>query len=214
MELSAIAGFISLCNAVLQMGKSLRNDQLSVFEERILEYACHHGVVELVKHEDFLTVFADGKLFAKPSDRAECVRYLTAFRQLCERGYLFSEGDTRFTLSEQALDLGRAAARAAGSFSEEKVRRPYAIYLSDLERQVLIDLRGRTEHPFLNVVEGSLLVGNREHVFAGESNPGSVIQSLIDGLEQKMLIFATDGDRDQFGITARGLKVAEYVTTQ
>lgn len=37
MDVSAIAGFITLCNSVIQLGRSLLSDQPSTDEERILE---------------------------------------------------------------------------------------------------------------------------------------------------------------------------------
>src|SRR4030095_16239845 len=97
IELSAIAGFISLCKAAIEAGRMFTDSSLTSEEERLLEHSCHHGLIEMVSHNGLLTVYTDEKIWVKEVDPAERIRYLSAFQSLCKRGSLFPEGDTRFT---------------------------------------------------------------------------------------------------------------------
>lgn len=139
MELSSLSAFISLCNAVIATGKHFANEQLSAKEERILAAACHTGVIELIKHEGFFAVFAEGTLFVG-DDRMICAGYIDAFRRLCEVGSLVAEGDSVFTLTEKALDRGRRIAADQQTFDASKAKLPYMPFLTDLEVQLLSNM--------------------------------------------------------------------------
>lgn len=97
MELSSLSACTGLCSAVIAAGKHLANEHLSAKQKRILGAACHREVVELVKHDGFFEVFAEGMLFVG-KHRMVCAAYLDAFRGLCELLSLVSERDSVFAL--------------------------------------------------------------------------------------------------------------------
>jgi hypothetical protein len=206
MELSAIVGFISLCNAALQLGKSLRSDSLSTDEERLLEAACHDGVIELVRSDSFLTVYAGQRLYNK--DRTECIRYLSAFQKLCERRYLLPEGDTRFTLSADALEVGRRHAEEHKTLEPGAYSMTYVPYLTKDEQAFFEMATHAPEFPvfaFSLTNLGWMLRVAGTPVLAGGNISGRSVQ-LVTNLKERGFVTNLGCD-NSFILTSRGYDV-------
>jgi hypothetical protein len=209
MDISTVAAFAALCKTVIETGKML-GTEVSSDEDRLLEHACHHGIIELVSHRDLLTVYAGGRLFCKDTDPADRLRYVSAFKSLCERGYVFPEEGTRFSLSYQAIELGRRIAEECQSFDRARIAKPYVPHMTADERSVISDMRLHNQFVYAVPAEGELMIqiGQIRHFHTGADCQQRAF-ATINGLLSRKWIEPCDASRTYFRLTLHRARAAD-----
>ena len=113
-----IVSLVALCQAALAGGSKVieqyKKTKLSEAEKELLIAAAKKGEFQLLSVDQIpgTWVRAGGKDFlnTKTSDPAFAAKYLEAFRNLCERGYIVHEGGHLFMLTGSGFKKARELA--------------------------------------------------------------------------------------------------------
>ncbi len=113
-----LASLVMLCQTVLAGGSKViegyKKKRLSEAERELLIAAAQQGTFHLLSVDQIpgTWVRAGGKDFldTETSDPAFAAKYLEAFRNLCERGYIVHEGGHLFMLTGSGFEKARELA--------------------------------------------------------------------------------------------------------
>ena len=112
-----IVSLVALCQAALAGGSKVieqyKKTKLSEAEKELLIAAAKKGEFQLLSVDQIpgIWVRANGKDFLDTGDPAFAAKYLEAFRNLCERGYIVHEGGHLFMLSGTGFEKARELAK-------------------------------------------------------------------------------------------------------
>jgi hypothetical protein len=105
MPAEAVTAIIRMCEIAIHAAPAalakIRERRFSVEEQDLLAGASRDGTFHVVDIDQcpYPVVRAGGVHYSKPDDPAACARYLQAFKNLCERGYVEYQSGVLFTLT-------------------------------------------------------------------------------------------------------------------
>jgi hypothetical protein len=107
-----IASLITLCQTASKSIESYKKKKLSDAERELLIAAAQQGTFHILHVAEIpgTWVRAKGRDFLDTGDPAFAARYLEAFRNLCERGYIVHESGVLFMLTGTGFKKARELA--------------------------------------------------------------------------------------------------------
>jgi hypothetical protein len=110
--IETIATLVTLCKEALAGVKWTKQEydakKLSPEEKAILQAAADQGIIQIVRCECLLVVFAGNTDFQNFSDPTYRARHFSAFAQLCDKGLIDSQGDSLFCLNGKGFEVARS----------------------------------------------------------------------------------------------------------
>lgn len=100
---------ISLCEIAVKKGvEQYKKKKLSEFEKELLINAADNGEIYILSADGVPNwVRIERKNFCDVNDHAFTMKYLDAFKNLCERGYIYHDTGILFRLTSAGFEVAR-----------------------------------------------------------------------------------------------------------